>query len=180
MDALRRFTPTFTLLLFLRTWLHTFLWPGLPACWFAVLLAASPGMAQSPKGYTDLDLHRWELISKRQPRSLVLIYSWSPHMNLSIRGLDEVLAWEKDGGPRVVIILDSTADFELAKGVAQKHHWPNNKVLQVNMSDELIQKGFRVHYPSYMFLEDGRWVSTIIPGDKPLPELLPCERRYVR
>lgn len=115
--------------------------------------------------FTDTDLRRLERKS-----SQVLLYSWSPHMNLSVRGLDQALEAARHGGARVVAVLDPGCNRELAASVARDHGW-SEEVLRIDESRELIDRGFRVHFPSYLFVSKGMIRGSVIPGYKTAAEL---------
>lgn len=128
----------------------------------AILLTLLAQAAPGP--FTDADLHRAE------KKGDALVYAWSPHMNLSVRGLDQALARERHGGPHVIAVLDPACNRALARKIARTHGWPE-EALRENASDELIGRGFRVHYPSYLFLSGGSSIGPVIPGYKTEKEL---------
>src|SRR4051812_36018540 len=99
---------------------------------FVCLLFAITAFARP---FTNADLHRL---------GDSLVYSWSPHMNLSVRGLDEALERERHGGPRVVALLDPGANRALAKKIAKEHGWPDT-ALRTEAASELAEMGIRVH-----------------------------------
>jgi hypothetical protein len=100
-------------------------------------------------------------------------------MNLSIRGLDELLVAVKGGEFRIVVILDPNSNRDLAEKVVKEHHWPSN-VLQALQSRVLIKKGLRVHYPSYQYVAHGKITGPVIPGYKTPIELGHYQARYLK
>jgi hypothetical protein len=118
--------------------------------------------AQVP-AFTDTDLSVVKNSTKMQ-KGAGLLYTWSPHMNLSVKGLDEAMQRSK-GGERLVVLLDPNCNQELAKKIAKEHDW-NESVLRTNASRVLIKRGFRVHFPSYQFVSRGELRGPLIPGYK--------------
>ena len=126
--------------------------------------------------FSDADL---KMILKNQAKAkdlTVLLYTWSPHMVLSIRGLDELLQFEKN--KKIIAILDPNANIRLAEKIAKEHHWPE-EVLRINISQDLINLGLRVHYPTYLFLAQGKVQGRAIPGYKTAKELAYFSKRFL-
>ncbi len=94
-----------------------------------------------------------------------LLLSWSPHMPLSVRGLDEAFARAKISGTVLVPLLDPGSNLELARRIAREKGWLAS-ALAVNESSELLERGFRVHAPSYQYLRQGKLLGPALPGYK--------------
>ena len=118
----------------------------------------------TPTEFNDSHLESLLKASKKN-ESDVVIYSWSPHMPLSVKGLDQLFPLAKSKKILPLVVLDPNCNLELAQTLVTEHGWPKT-VLQLNHSDILIQLGNRIHYPSYIFAKDGKIVSPIYPGLK--------------
>lgn len=93
----------------------------------------------------------------------VIFYTWSPHMYLSLTGLDDL---RRDaGGARVIPILDPNASQKVAKKIQAEHGWPAD-VLRTLASETLLKRGLLTHYPSYTLAKDGHLVGPTIAGYK--------------
>ncbi|MDG0816808.1 hypothetical protein [Bdellovibrio svalbardensis] len=100
----------------------------------------------------------------------VMIFTWSPHMPLSIKGLDEAIQFTKSNKIKLIVVLDPNCDFSLAQKVAFKHQWPDT-YLKTIQSSKLIERGLRVHYPSYLLIKHGSFSGPTTPGYKSKEEL---------
>jgi hypothetical protein len=127
--------------------------------------------------FTDADYHRLQQSTLQSHRPVILM-TWSPHMVLSQKAVDEMLALKETLNADPVFLLDPNARIDLAQQIVRRHHWPD-ALLTVNASRELIKKGLRVHYPSYIFVSEGRTVSPIIPGYKVARQLQALRARYL-
>jgi hypothetical protein len=125
-------------------------------CWHHLSCAATPL-------FTNED---WSslLAKSKQNQTRVLVYTWSPHMPLSRRGLEELYSFEGIDPKSLVILLDPNADTEFAADVAKENHWPPESLRKV-ASIDLIKQGVRIHYPSYLIINKGQ-VRPIVMGYK--------------
>lgn len=121
------------------------------------------------EAFRDSDL---DLMLKKNAVSAdsVVIYAWSPHMNLSVQGLSELIDYGRRNNLTVVAILDPNSNFELASEIAAKNKWPA-EYLRPNESRTLFKRGIRVHYPSYHFISRGEFARPPLPGYKLAKEL---------
>lgn len=135
-------------------------------------------LSANASSFTDADLNSLLQKSSKGDSSLI-IYTWSPHMNWSVRGIDEIEAWAQAKKMSVRLLLDPKADLAKAKEIQSSHKW-DNSVLTINESAKLIKMGMRTHYPSYIFIKKGEVSSPVIPGYKSAKELESLEKRYLR
>lgn len=127
-------------------------------------------------GFTGSDLQT-ALHSQKDEKAV--IYSWSPHMNLSIRGLDEIIPLARRNKIKLIVVLDPNCDLKQAQEISRLHHWPA-EYLKTMDAKELIEKGFRIHYPSYLLAQNGNFTSPTIPGYKSIGELTRMVRTYLK
>ncbi len=116
---------------------------------------------------SDLDLVFKTTALSKKP---AVIYSWSPHMNLSVKGLSELIAYCSRNGIQTIVVIDPDANFEMAKEIVIKNKWPS-EYLRPNKSLSLMKRGTRVHYPSYHFISNGKFARPPLPGYKLSQEL---------
>lgn len=119
--------------------------------------------------FTDLDL-RQKLDESRRKSTSGIFYFWSPHMNYSIRGLNELRAAGQSKGLTIIGILDSNADRNAAIQVAKRNHFSPDDLRTLDSVD-LLERGPQNHFPSMIIFKNGRVVSPTIPGYN-LPEKL--------
>ena len=103
------------------------------------------------------------LAESTKEKTRLVIYHWSPHMPLSVRGLEDLLATKGDRDYRVLALLGEDSGGKAAREVAKKKKWPDS-VLERDESLALRRRGARVHYPSYDFVKDGAFVGNLVPG----------------
>jgi hypothetical protein len=116
--------------------------------------------------FSDNDLRARVNAKKSGDRGV--IYTWSPHMPLSITGLAEIEALAKKLSFDLIVLLDPNASTELAGKVAAKHKMPNGALRKV-ASHELIQREVLYHYPSYTYFRNGMILGPIRLGyDAPM------------
>lgn len=107
----------------------------------------------------------------------ILIYTWSPHMVLSQKGVGELLA-NKDRPYKVLVVMDAGASERVAKEIVKKNGWPAS-FLEKNEANGLLARGARIHYPSYQFVKKGAFASPLIPGYRTPAELKAIAGRYL-
>lgn len=123
-------------------------------------------MAKASSTFTDHDLDK---LIKSLKNDSALIYTWSPHMVLSQKGLDELLKAGPQKPKRFIILLDPGANVELASKIVSANRWPASALIK-NNSARLLKAGIRVHYPSYVLVQNDS-IKNIIPGYKNLTHL---------
>lgn len=131
---------------------------------FISVITIAPIGHSKPSLFTDKDLQKLLAASKKSPSKDFLIYSWSPHMVLSVKGLQE-LDLTAGRNTQTTVLLDPNADFTLARTFAHENKWPE-RVLMRNNSKQLLSKGAQIHFPNYIFIRGGRFNLPLLPGYK--------------
>jgi hypothetical protein len=93
------------------------------------------------------------------------IYTWSPAMPFSVDGFAEILKAAADEKLKVLVVLDPSADVELAKKILEKKKLPLTYATKSN-STELKFRGFYDHFPFCGFFKNGEIQDHNIPGYK--------------
>jgi hypothetical protein len=129
----------------------------------------------SPFGNADLTA----VLQKSRSGRGTLIYTWSPHMVLSQKGLEELLSNPEFKDTKLIVLLDPNCNMDLAREMAAQKGWPES-VLRPLAAQKLIAKGARVHFPSYQFVSGGRFRGPLIPGYKSSAYLHLLAARYLK
>ncbi len=145
--------------------------------WLGVFLSLA--MATSwPEAFDEAAYKN--LVKKSQTeRKGFVIYTWSPHMNLSQRGFDELPALKLPGDPKIVCVRDPDSDLKFARKIASEHKWPEECLRPVT-STTLLGRHIRVHYPTYVFAKSDGKISGAVPGYKNPPRLQQFAKRYLQ
>jgi len=109
--------------------------------------------------FTDGDLR--SSLAGTPDQSLV-IYSWSPHMPLSVDGYAEVAEAAHARGMTALPVLIAHSDLDFARREAERVGMPSHALRQID-SVELIQRGVQLHAPSILVFGLTR-VSPLLPG----------------
>lgn len=109
--------------------------------------------------------------SNEQNEKVTLVYSWSPHMKLSQKGLAEAKAFAKKHAIKLKVVLDPNASSEFARKVASEIAGSSQSDLKPLDSAHLREEGFLLHYPSYALVIGGEVKGGIVPGYKTEEEL---------
>lgn len=110
--------------------------------------------------FSDVDLQKVFKQSRLQPQELFVLYSWSPHMNLSLIGLKNISSQKN-----VTVLLDPSANMDLAEKSVQEMKLSKDFLFR-NKSKILSRLGTLTHYPNYLFIRNGEFVGGILPGYK--------------
>jgi hypothetical protein len=108
--------------------------------------------------FTDADLRRTLAAG-----AAGIIYSWSPHMPLSLDGLEIVRGVAAARGLALTVVLDPGADRGAAASAAAARQWPGS-TLRVADSVELTFRDLFVHAPAIQPYVAGRLVGSPWPG----------------
>lgn len=101
-----------------------------------------------------------------------LIYLWSPHMPLSVQGLKEIRQAAKSMNLPLLVLCESTANFELLA------HWIENKTissseiitLNYDRLDPIFQEKLTyVHFPTLFIYKKAKLLDNGIPGYENFP-----------
>jgi len=110
-----------------------------------------------------------ELLRVMAERVRGVIYVWSPHMPLSVDGVDTVRRAASPRGLAVTVVLDPGASLTLAVGIAAERGWPLS-TLHVADSVELTFRDLLVHAPAVQVYANGRLVGSPFPGHHTVDE----------
>ena len=118
---------------------------------------------ESPPGaraelFTDDDLRD----ALNSERGGVVIYTWSPHMPLSVDGYQEVAEAARSRGMTALPVLTAFSDADFARREAERAGIPQAGLRQMD-SVELIQRGAQLHAPSILVFAPEA-VSALLPG----------------
>jgi hypothetical protein len=92
-----------------------------------------------------------------------VFYAWSPHMPLSVDGLQEIYSAGERLDIDVIPVLSSHANVAYARDRIEAMDLPDS-VLRQGLSDELIERDLFVHAPAILIFDGGRFVSPVLPG----------------
>ncbi len=141
-------------------------------CLAILLLISAPVFA-----FSENDFARAMQTAKAKNRNIVF-YTWSPHMVLSQRGLEELKFAPFPSNTDLIVLLDPDCDPKLAKQIIERNGWPETYGRQVK-SETLLKKGVRIHYPTYIFSRSGGQLAPIVPGYKTTAQLERLAKRYL-
>jgi hypothetical protein len=104
-----------------------------------------------------------------------IIYAWSPHMPLSVKGFPEAQALARKLKIKFIPVLDPVADESAARAAIKKYNFPS-AALRKNVSIELQSRLMGIHYPSTIVFSKHRF-SALNPG---LWDNLPVYEKFVQ
>jgi len=112
--------------------------------------------------FTDKELN--DLLLTNQPG---IIYSWSPSMNYSVTGIEEIRMLCDLLGLTCTILLDPNSDQQLAHKIYQ-----DDNIYRKAASIELLFRGMFIHAPSILFYKQGKIMGPVIPGYRTIDQHL--------
>ena len=92
-----------------------------------------------------------------------VFYAWSPHMPLSVDGLNEILAAGEKMSIDVIAVLSPHANVEYARDRLEDRGLPVS-LLRENQSSELVKRDLFLHAPAILVFDEGEFVSPVLPG----------------
>jgi hypothetical protein len=92
-----------------------------------------------------------------------VFYAWSPHMPLSVDGLQEILTAGERLGLDVIPVLSPHTSMAYARDRIDGKALPE-AVLRQTRSAELVRRNLFVHAPAILVFDRGRFVSPVLPG----------------
>ena len=107
---------------------------------------------------TDADLEHHAARSRR-----FVVYLWSPHMPLSVDGLQQARRASKRLGVELLPVLHPHADQSYAERVAREAALPPGATRRA-ASVELTFRDLLIHAPSMLLYVDGRPAGPAVPG----------------
>jgi len=84
-----------------------------------------------------------------------VIYAWSPHMPLSVKGLKNIKKLSKEFGLKVYGVVDANSPTESVRKVASKSGISSLDQRKME-SMELFMRGSALHFPSLLTFKDGK------------------------
>jgi len=94
-----------------------------------------------------------------------IVYTWSPHMPLSIKALRLLRIAAAKFGMTVFPVLDPDADRNAAEYAVKRAGWDVSALRRIE-SIELFERGMAIHFPSALVFAGGKIRGEIIPGAK--------------
>ncbi|MBY0414557.1 MAG: hypothetical protein K2Q18_10340 [Bdellovibrionales bacterium] len=94
-----------------------------------------------------------------------LIFSWSPHMGLSLKGLKIIQQLALGLKLPLIVLMDAQAssEVEFAKKRLEDENIQIGKIL-IGSSMDLFYRRTHIHYPNLIVFKDGRIVEGMLPG----------------
>ena len=92
-----------------------------------------------------------------------VFYAWSPHMPLSVDGLQEIIEAGERLDLLVVPVLSSHSNVAYAREQIAGTGLPDS-VLRLGRSTALVSLDLFVHAPAIVIFDNGRFVSPVLPG----------------
>jgi len=108
--------------------------------------------------FTDEDLQKILTANKNG-----LIYIWSPHMTLSVKGIADIKKAAAAVGMPVDLVMDPIADETRAQEILKELDLPATAILRMH-SNELGGHSVTLHYPALMVYKAGVLCSTVQRG----------------
>jgi hypothetical protein len=118
-----------------------------------IILFSLSAVAKVPKDFTDKDLDQI-LKTSLSKKTQGLIYVWSPHMPLSIRGVREAERIAKEKKLKLIILLDPYSNLSAAQQISRKEKFPETYLARLE-SRKLLRKEMTVHFPSLIVFNKG-------------------------
>lgn len=116
-----------------------------------------------PKQYVNNEFTDRSLKTLLVQHPVGIVYLWSPHMLLSVEGINELNEITKELGISYDVLLDSNANTSFAKATAIKIGLKKD-IFRKNSALELFFRNFSVHSPSLLLYKNGEIIGPIIPG----------------
>jgi hypothetical protein len=116
------------------------------------------------RAFTDVQLQQLMQKSKKE-KTRGIIYSWSPHMVLSFEGIKELKILANKYQLQTTFLLDSFAAKEdIERVLKNADHQITQQDCGRMESDQLRDMGIGIHYPTYLFYQNGRFILPRFPG----------------
>ena len=115
-----------------------------------------PFTSDGGRPFTDADLRAG--LGERA----TVVYTWSPHMPLSVDGYREIAQASRALDARLIPVLFAGGDRAFARSEAQRVGIPDEGLREI-ASIELVFRDAHVHAPTILVFHAGR-VSPVLPG----------------
>jgi len=127
----------------------------------ARMLAHKPKSQRVTPGYKKFqDRNIVELLDQKKPG---VIFLWSPHKQISVEGLKQILEAGKVTHTKVFPVVDPDADASAVDRVVKELKLAKKDVYYFDSFD-LQYRGFRLHHPSLIVFNDGKFTSQVRRG----------------
>jgi hypothetical protein len=125
-------------------------------------------ISQSKSEKTELvnfsDKNLFDLLNKNLKGGI--IYFWSPHMPLSVRGIASMKTAAKKLAVPVLFLVDPLADSKAILAAAKQGQLSTSEIMLAK-SRILYNKGLTLHYPTSIFYFNNKLSNRKYPGFKP-------------
>lgn len=117
--------------------------------------------------FTDIEVGRL-MKESAQNQSTVLFYLWSPNMNLSVTGVNEIRKIAEELGMKLVVMADSSANDDRIKKTTMAETWPWDYGYTLE-ADLLKSRNMGIHFPALIVMKNGELSDSMRPGyDEPV------------
>lgn len=122
----------------------------------------NPSASSNTESSVDARFRDNDLQKIVDDKGSALIYEWSPHMTLSVRGFAGAQKLAQKLNVTFVPVLDPAADIDAAKKAAAANSIPET-ALRRDATLELAMRGMHIHYPTSIVVSRGH-ISKLYPG----------------
>jgi hypothetical protein len=112
--------------------------------------------------FTDIEVGKL-IKESAQNRSTTLFYLWSPNMNISVKGVNEIKQVAQEMGMKLVVMADSSAADDRIKKTAMAEGWPWDYGYTLE-ADLLKSRNMGIHFPALIVLKNGELSESMRPG----------------
>ncbi len=117
----------------------------------------------SEKQRTYKVMHDQEIANLLEQKKSGVIFLWSPHKQISVEGLKQILQAGKDTKVPVYPVVDSDSDPKAVDRVVKELKLAKKDIYFLDSFD-LQYRGFRLHHPSLIVFNDGKFTSQVRRG----------------
>lgn len=131
---------------------------------FILSFASSIAFSQERAGFTDQSLQDILTYSDFH-QSAGLMYTWSPRMTLSIRGVSEITSLARELNLDITVLVDPNLPDEETLSATENLWLGHSLKAESKILDRL---GITIHYPNLIIYKNGK-IDSIRPGyDEPV------------
>lgn len=112
--------------------------------------------------FTDIEVGKL-IKESSQNQSTILFYLWSPNMNLSVKGVNEIKKVAEEMGMGLVVMADSSSADDRIKKTAMAQGWPWEYGFTLE-ADLLKSRNMGIHFPALIVLKNGELSNSMRPG----------------
>lgn len=129
----------------------------------AGLLAHKMKSSLSDKQRTYKVMHDTEIAGLLEQKKSGVIFLWSPHKRISVEGLKQILQAGKESKVPVYPVVDADSDPKAVDQVVKELKLAKKDIYFLDSFD-LQYRGFRLHHPSLIVFNDGKFTSQVRRG----------------